>query len=83
MKDRSKGQRHRLGKSKHLIGFPGGAIGKDPSKRGGMDPWVGRISWRRAWQPTPVSLLAESHAQRSQTGYTPWGLKESDMTEAT
>jgi len=20
----------------------------------GFDPWVGKISWSRAWQPTPV-----------------------------
>ena len=25
-----------------------------------MDPWVGKISWRRAWQPTPGFLPAES-----------------------
>ena len=27
--------------------------------------WVGNIPWRRAWQPTPVSLPGESHGQRS------------------
>ena len=27
--------------------------------------WVGKISWRRAWQPTPVFLFGESHGQRS------------------
>ncbi|CAM9465796.1 unnamed protein product, partial [Rangifer tarandus platyrhynchus] len=26
---------------------------------------VGKISWRRVWQPTPVSLSGESHGQRS------------------
>ena len=25
-------------------------------KRSGFDPWVGKISWRRTWQPTPVFL---------------------------
>ena len=40
--------------------------------------------WRRAWQPTPVFLPGESHGQRSLVrGYSPWGHKESDMTEAT
>ena len=29
-------------------------------ERLGSDPWVGKIPWRRAWQPTPVSLLGES-----------------------
>ena len=35
----------------------------------------------RAWQPTPVFLPGESHGQGSPAGYSPWGLKESDMTE--
>ena len=43
--------------------------------------WVGKIPWRRAWQPTPVFLLGESYAQRSLVGHYPWGPKESDMTE--
>ena len=34
-------------------------------------------------QPTPVFLPGESHEQRSLAGYSPWGHKESDMTEAT
>ena len=34
---------------------------------------VRKIPWRRAWQPTPVFLLAESHEQRSLAGYSPWG----------
>ena len=27
---------------------------------GRLDPWVGKIPWRRAWQPTPVFLPGES-----------------------
>ena len=42
-----------------------------------------KIPWRRAWQPTPVFLPGDSHGQRSLVGYSPWGRKESDMTEAT
>ena len=49
--------------------------------RHGFHPWVRRIPWRRAWQPTPVLLPGESHGQRSLAGYSPWGLKESDTTE--
>ena len=41
-----------------------------------FDPWVGKIPWRKEWQPTPVFLPGESHGQRS-----PWGHKESDTTE--
>ena len=47
------------------------------------DPWVGKIPWRRAWQPTLVFLPGESHGQRSLVSYSPWGCTESDMTEAT
>ena len=47
---------------KRTYGFPGGASGKEPTcqcrghKRPGFDPWVGKIPWKRAWQPTPVFL---------------------------
>ena len=40
-----------------------------------------KIPWRREWQPTPVFLPGEFHGQRSLAGYSPWGCKESDMTE--
>ena len=42
-------------------------------KRCTFDPSVGKIPWRRAWQPTPVFLPGESHGQRSLVGYSPWG----------
>ena len=35
------------------------------------------------WQPTPVFLPGESQGQKSLVGYSPWGRKESDMTEVT
>ena len=46
----------------------------------GFDPWVGKIPWRREWQPTPGFLPGESHGQRSLVGYSPWGHKEWDTT---
>ena len=49
--------------------------------RPGFNPWVGKIPWRRQWQPTPVFLSGEIHGQRSLAGYSPWGHKESDTTE--
>ena len=52
-------------------------------KNCGCDPWVRKIPWRRARQPTPVFLCGESHGQRSLAGYNLWDRKESDMTEAT
>ena len=36
---------------------------------------------QREWQSTPVFLPGEFHGQRSLAGYSPWGHKESDMTE--
>ena len=48
----------------------------------GLDPWVKKIPWRRAWQPTQVFLLGESPEHRSLVGYSPRGCKESDTTEA-
>ena len=36
-------------------------------------PWVGKIPWRRQWQPTPVFLPGKFHGQRSLVGYSPWG----------
>ena len=46
-----------------------------------VDPWVGKMPWKRKWQLTPVVLPRKSHGQRSLVGYRPWGLKELDMTE--
>ena len=49
--------------------------------RHGFDPWVRKMPWRRAGQPTPVFLPGESHGQRSLVGCSPGGHKESDTTE--
>jgi len=48
-----------------------------------FDPWVRKILWRRAWQPTPVFSPGESHGQKSLAGYSPWGCTELDTTKAT
>ena len=50
-------------------------------RRPGFNPWVGKIPWRRKWQPTLVLLPGEFHGQRSLAGYSSWDPKESDMTE--
>ena len=42
-------------------------------ERPGFDPWIRKIPWRRAWQPTPVFLPGESHGQRSLVCCSPWG----------
>ena len=69
-------------------GFPGSSVVKNPPtvqkmQEKGVNPWDGKIPWRRARQPTPVFLSGESHGQRSLVGYSPHGHKESDTTEAT
>ena len=46
-----------------------------------FNPWIGKILWRRKWQPTPVLLPGKSHGQRNLVGYSPWGHKELDTTE--
>ena len=63
--------------SSKQVGFPGGASGKELTcqckrhERCRFDPWVGKILWRRAWQPTPIFFSGESHGQRSLVGYGP------------
>ena len=71
------------------MGFSAGSSGKEHTcpwrtlKRYGFYPWVEKIPWRRAWQPTPVFLPGESQGQRSLVGYSLWGRKESDATQVT
>ena len=44
-------------------------------------PWVGKIAWRRGWNPTPLFFPGAFHGQRSLAGYCPCGHKELDTTE--
>ena len=79
------------GRQFHLVqpislGFPGGPSGKEPAcqyrqmNRRGFAPWVGKIPWRRKWQPIPVFLPREPHGL-SLAGYIQsMGSQESDMT---
>ena len=72
-----------------MEGFFSGSAGKQPicqcsrCNRCGFDPWEGKIPWRREWQPIPVFLPGEFYGQRSPVGCSPWGHKESDMSEHT
>ena len=50
-------------------------------RRPGFHPSVGKIPWRREWQPTPVFLPGEFHGERNLVGYSPWDHKELNMTE--
>ena len=45
-------------------------------RRPGFNPWVGKIPWRKERLLTPAFWPREFHGL-----YSPWGRKESDMTE--
>ena len=59
-----------------VLGFPGGANGKESAcqcrrhKKLGFHPWV-ELPWRRAWQSTSVFWPGQSYGQRSLVGYSP------------
>ena len=52
-------------------------------KRAELDPWVGKISWSRKWEPTPVFWPGKFHGQTGLESYSSWSHKESDTTECT
>ena len=63
--------------------LPSWLSGKDSAcqcRRRGFNPRVGKIPWRRKWQPTPVFLAGKSHGQRSLASYSPRVCKELDVT---
>ena len=68
-------------------GFPNGAVSKESScqcrrcKRCRFYAWMGKIPWSRKWHSTPEFLPGKFHRQRSLVDYSPWGRKESDITE--
>ena len=62
-------------------GFPVGSVVESNGRNPGSVPGLLRFPWKRAWQPIPVFLPGDFHGQRSLTGYSPWGCKESNTTE--
>ena len=50
-------------------------------KEVGLIPELGRSPGGGNGNPLQYSCLENPHRQRSLAGYSPWGLKESDMTE--
>ena len=67
------------------LGFPGGSDGKESARNAGdlgSIPGLGRSPGEgNGNQLCQYSFLENPHGQRSLTGYSPWGCKESDMTE--
>ena len=59
------------------MGLTGGASGKEPAcqcrrlQRCRFDPCMGKIPWRRKWQPTPVFLPGKFHGQGCLVDYSP------------
>ena len=67
-----------------LEGLPRWFSGKESAcqcRRHRFNPWVGKIPWRMKWQPTPVFLPGEFHGQRNLAVYSPWGYKDSNVSE--
>ena len=64
--------------------FPGGSDGKATAYNAGDPgsfPGSGRSPGEGNGNPLQYSCLEKSHGWRSLVGYSPWGRKESDMTE--
>ena len=61
-----------------ISGLPWWLNGKESAcqcRRRGFYPWVGKIPWRRKWQPTLVFLSGKSLGQRSMADCCPWDRK--------
>ena len=66
----------------YVLGFSGVSDGKESAyRRPEFDPWIGKIPWRRKWQPTSLFLPGKPHGWWRLAGYSPWGHQELDMTE--
>ena len=66
-----------------LFGLPRWDSGKESAcqyRRHRFHAWVRKISWRRKWQPTPIFLPGKSYGQRSLVGYSPWGLRITQLS---
>ena len=60
------------------MGLPWWLSGKESAcqcRRCEVDPWVGKIPWRRKWWPFPFFLPGKSHGERNLAGYSVWGCK--------
>ena len=59
-----------------IAGWSGGSAVKNPPANAGcsgdgFDPWIGKMLWRKKWQPNPVFLPGKVHGQRSLMDYSP------------
>ena len=66
-----------------LNGLPCWLSCKEPTcqyRKYGLSPWVGKIPWRRRWQPTLVLLPEKSYGQKGLAGYSPWDHKRATQS---
>ena len=69
------------------LGFPGGAVTKNPranagdTRDAGSIPGSGRFPGAGNGNPLQYSCLEKIHRQKSPAGYSPWGREESDISE--
>ena len=66
------------------LGFPGSSDGERiflQCRRQGFNPRIGKMPWRRKWQPTHVFLPGKFYGQGSLAGYSLRGHKELDIIE--
>ena len=65
------------GLSRWSLGFSGGSDSKEclQCRRPGFNPWVGKIPWRRPWQPTLVFLPGKSPRTERPSGLQSMGLQ--------
>ena len=64
-----------------MLDSPGGSDGKVSACNVGDPGSIGKILWRRKWQPTPELFPGKFQGQRSLVGYSPWCCKGFDMAE--
>ena len=80
-----KKKKNQLHKTYGIVpGFPGSSSGKESAFNAGDPssiPEFGRSPGEGIAYPLQYSCLENPHGQRSLAGYSPWGCKESDMTE--
>ena len=72
----------------HREGSPGGTSGKEPAcqcrrQRCGRNPWVGKIPWKSAWQPTLIFLPENPTDRRDWKAMAIGSQLVVDMTEVT
>ena len=68
-----------------FLGFLDSSVVKNflQCRKPGLDLWVRKILWRRAWQPTPVFLPGKSHGQGRLAGCSPYNRKRVRQNFAT